>query len=68
MTTQAHDRIRDVIDRAGLRQADVAEALGLTQPAVSRRLNGHTDWTLGELRVVAALAGVPVADLVTEAA
>ena len=52
--------------RAGKRQVDVAQALGLTQSAVSARLSDQIPWRLRELQQIATLLGVPVAELVAD--
>lgn len=59
-------KIRAAMARKRIRQADVAEALGLTQVSVSDRLNGRREWRLSELRAVARLLGVPLSVLVAE--
>ena len=38
---------------------DVAQALGITRPAVSARMNGRTAWQLGDLDLLAQHYGVP---------
>ena len=58
--------IRAELARRGFNQRDVAGALGITQQAVSRRMSGHVDFTVGELSGVAALLGVTLSELVTE--
>lgn len=54
--------------RSGKSQADVAESLGLSQPAVSRRLSGEVDFSATELTKLAALLNVPVATFFGERA
>lgn len=51
--------------RCRIPQIKVAEALGISQVAVSRRLNGHVPFTVTELDVVAGLLGVTAALLVS---
>ncbi|WP_370454480.1 helix-turn-helix domain-containing protein [Homoserinibacter sp. GY 40078] len=46
--------------RRGASQVDVAEALGLTQPQVSRRLAGRVEFSASELSRLSARLGVPV--------
>jgi len=41
-------------------QRQLAEALGLSQAGVSKRLNGLTPWDVNEITVVAESLGVPV--------
>lgn len=50
--------------RAGLRQADLARPLGISQQGVSARLNGRVDFTITELEIVAETIGVPLAHLI----
>jgi transcriptional regulator with XRE-family HTH domain len=54
--------------RKQITQTQLADALGLAQSAVSRRINGHTDFTADEVGRVADLLGVPVAVLFAESA
>lgn len=58
--------VRAEMARKQITQTQVAESLGLAQSAVSRRLNGHTEFTGDELGRVAELLGVPVAVLFGE--
>lgn len=48
-------------------QSDVAGELGLTQPAIARRLNGLVPFDVNELAAVASLLNVPEALLLGEA-
>lgn len=43
----------------------LAQALGVSQPTLSRRLNGHIPFDLDELEVVGKVLGVSVSDLLT---
>lgn len=49
-------------------QAAVAQRLGMSQAAVSRRLSGSVAFDVNELDAVADLVGVPVTDLLERAA
>jgi len=60
--------IRVEMTRHRLTQRDLATALGVTQATVSSRMNGHTDWSLGELRVIAEALGMSLVDLLADAA
>ena len=60
--------IRAEMARRGVTQAELAAALDLTQPGVSARLRGRTDWRFRELATVAEALGVSVADLLAEVA
>ena len=66
--TDVATAIRVEMARNGLTQRDLAEALGVTQATVSSRMNGHTEWTIRELQIVAATCGVAVTDLLAGAA
>ena len=55
--------VREELARRGIRQVDVALALGLSQPAISDRLRGRTPFTLADLERLAELLGVNVAEL-----
>lgn len=58
--------VRVEMARNSLRQADVAEALGLSQQAVSRRLKGAVSFDADELVTLAALFGVPASALIDQ--
>lgn len=53
--------------RRRVTQSDLASALNMSQPAVSRRLNGTVDFTVSELTTVAALLGLDASDLLRSA-
>ncbi len=54
--------------RSGITQHQIAEALGVSQPAVSARLAGRTPWTVDELTIVARLLDVRPSVLLGDAA
>lgn len=60
------DEVRGGMARARVTQTQLAAALGLSQPAISRRLQGKVDFTVSELRDVAAMLGVPISQLLDE--
>jgi hypothetical protein len=64
MTTSA--RIAAVLGARRLPAGCLAEPLGLSQQAVSRRMREQTDWTVTELVVVARFLGVDAAELLPE--
>lgn len=49
-------------------QKDLAEALGVTQATISRRLSGERPFSLNDLERLAAYFGVPLASLIRERA
>lgn len=55
--------VRAEMIRHGKKQASIAAGLGLSQAAVSHRLNGRTPWDVNELAAIAGLLGVPLATL-----
>lgn len=54
--------------RNRITQAQAAEHLGLTQPAISRRMTGAVPFDVAELDKLADLLGVTVASLVGDSA
>lgn len=58
-----HLRLR----RRGIHQRDVAEALGMTQGAVSHKLRGARPWHLADMAQVAEFLGEDLGHLVSEA-
>ncbi len=56
--------VRAEIARQGLRQPTVASACDLSQTGLSKRLNGHVQWSINELAAVADALGVPVSVLI----
>lgn len=66
MTTSA--RIRSELAARGIPQGALAAVLGLSEQAVSRRMNGTTDWGVSELVAVAGFLGVDAATLLPRVA
>lgn len=60
--------LRAHMARRSLTASDLAHALDLSPAAVSRRLTGNVEWTVGELSSVCDLLSVPMADLLRDAA
>lgn len=58
--------VRAEVTRRNLSGQRVAEALGLTQPATSRRMRGHVEFSATELQRLAELLEIPVASLYGE--
>lgn len=57
--------LRAEIARQQRRMGDLGEVLGLSQPAVSARLNGRQPLTVEELIVVAQWLGISPVDLMS---
>lgn len=55
--------VRAELGRHRRSQADLGQALGLTQSAVSRRLAGKIVFDIAELHTIAAWLGVPLSVL-----
>lgn len=55
--------VRAEMARAGVTQAQLGEAVGVTQSAISARLRGATPFDINELHAVAAFLDVAVTDL-----
>ena len=53
LSDQVAAEVRALMGRFDLLQADIAEVLGVTQTQVSRRLRGHTPFTLSDVQLLA---------------
>lgn len=60
--------VRAEMARAGVSQVQMAEALGLSQYAVSHRLRGLTPWSALQIAVAAGLLGVPISQIIPDQA
>lgn len=67
-TGQIAARIRSQARRQNITQAALAAALGLTQQAVSRRLSGEVEISIGEIEILARALNVSVSWLFGETA
>ena len=59
--------IRQSIAEKGLTQAAAARVIGIGRQAFSRKLNGHSDFSVSELKRLAKLLGTTVVDLMQRA-
>lgn len=59
-------RIAEAIDASGLAQDEVADAVGVHPSAVSHWVTGRAVPTLANLRRIASVVGVDVADLLRD--
>ena len=57
------NRLAEKITAAGYTQADVADALGVTQTTVSRKISGKSAWKVSELAQLAMLLGMTPAQV-----
>ena len=62
-TAQTGKNVRAEMARAGVTQAALAKALGLSQAAISARLLGKTPFDINELTTIAEHLGVEVSVL-----
>lgn len=62
------NEVRGHLARNRKTQRDLSELLGISQPQISARMNGDIAWDVTELAAIAQWLGVPVADLVKDAA
>lgn len=53
--------VRAELARAGVKQVEIAGMLGIAQASISRRLNGHQEFSASELETISRRLGVPVA-------
>lgn len=65
---QIADNVRAELARRQLSQVALAQAIGLTDLAISRRLRGVVPFRADEMAAVAAFLGVSVAELYRDAA
>lgn len=66
--TPVSANVRAEIARHDLSQQHVAEVLGISQGAVSRRLAGRVDFSASELDVLARSMGIPVSRFFSDTA
>lgn len=57
------DRVRKHILVAEVSQDELGLKIGLSQPAISRRMTGAMPWRLDELEKLAAALGLPLVEL-----
>lgn len=65
MEATLNETLRLLMTRTGSRQADVAEALGVTRASLSQRLLGNTNWKVNDLPKVADCFGLTVTELLS---
>ena len=57
--------VRAEAARRRLSQMDLVRLTGMSQPAIAKRWNGHVDWKLDELDILARIFRITPAELVT---
>ena len=60
------ERVRTWLFRRHVLQTSLARALGITQPALSRKMGGYTGWNATDLIKAAAFLEVPITELLPE--
>jgi transcriptional regulator with XRE-family HTH domain len=60
------DEVRILLARRKVKQRQLADALGLSQPAVSRRISGEREFSASEISATAEFFGVSVGELFGE--
>ena len=58
--------LRSRLESAGVTQGQIADRLGISQAAVSRRLRGEVSLDLVDIEVIAELLGIPPADVLAD--
>ncbi len=58
--SRPYHRLRCLLYANGIHQSDVARALLVSVHTVSSKLNGHSEWTLGEAYKLLELLGEPM--------
>lgn len=62
--TRVAASVRAEMARRDVTQARLAEALGMTQPAISRRVSGQLPFDVDELHRIARFLDIPVSALI----
>lgn len=64
--TPIHERVKNLVERAGLTQSQLAEKTGWSEQRVYRVLNGKTDLSAEDMELLATILDKPVASLYRE--
>jgi transcriptional regulator with XRE-family HTH domain len=64
MRQRVSENVKVLMARRGVRQPQIMAILGMSQAAVSRRLNGQHPWDIDELERISEAFEVPVTELV----
>ncbi len=63
VSQRMNENLTALMFRSGWLQKDVAAAIGISAPSVSRKMKRLNDWTLPEVEAIAAAMSVEVAEL-----
>lgn len=66
LTYRVASEIRAEMGRQSVTHTAIAEALGISQPQVTKRLNGAIPLSVPELELIAGRLGVPVTNFFAE--
>lgn len=55
--------LRGVFRQRGYRDQEVAEALGMKPPTLSRKMGGHAEWSSSEIEAICELLEIPQKDV-----
>ena len=61
------ETVRAAIEAQGLSFSQVAETIGIGRQTLSRKINGHVDFSLSEMGALGELLGVPAWELMRRA-
>jgi transcriptional regulator with XRE-family HTH domain len=64
--TRVAASVRAELARKKITQGQLADALGMTQPAISRRVSGQLPFDVDEIQRIAEFLSVPVTQFMTE--
>ena len=67
ITAETADKVAAAITRSPHSKSSVAQAAGIPYTSFTRKINGHTDFTVPELARVAKVLGVPPSSLLPAA-
>ena len=53
-----YNKLAGYLREHNIKQSDLAEAINMSLPALSRKLNGHTDFTTREIALICVSCGI----------
>ena len=59
-------RLREILEEKGMMEIVLANQLGLTKSAISRKINGSRSWKLSEMTAIAVLLEMPAEEIFVE--
>lgn len=64
LNAELADNVRSALHASGVTIITLADATGIAERTLNRRLQGNSDWTTGEVERIANALGVTVVSLV----